>query len=402
MPQLMNQTDLQSDLNIVSLRNLIHTQGDKLFSRLTKHRKESFPPAATKSFRKFGPAETAILLGVTESYLRKIAAALDNVVPEGQTKRTYSLGDIQALRQELAAKSRTPEKYLPNRTGNEQLQIIAVVNFKGGSAKTTTAANLAQYLALHGYRTLAIDLDPQASLTTMFGIPPETDVGSGQSIYGAIRYDGEPRPLAEIVRKTYIPGLDLVPAALELMEYEHETPRALMAGALPFDKIAEAIAPIEQQYDVAIIDCPPQLGYLTMSALVAATSILITVHPEMLDVMSMSQFLIMLSDLLDVIATAVDIERPYDWLRYLLTRFEPSDGPQTQMAAFLRSVFGGYVLTHPTLKSTAISDAGLTSQTIYEVERQQFTRGTYDRAIETVNSVNAEIEQAIRAAWRRT
>jgi chromosome partitioning protein len=71
------------------------------------------------------------------------------------------------------------------------------------------------------------------------------------------------------------------------------------------------------------------------------------------------------------------------------------------MAAFLRSVFGSYVLTNPTLKSTAISDAGLTSQTIYEIERQQFSRGTYDRAVETVNAVNAEIEQLIHAAWGR-
>jgi chromosome partitioning protein len=54
------------------------------------------------------------------------------------------------------------------------------------------------------------------------------------------------------------------------------------------------------------------------------------------------------------------------------------------------------------LKSTAISDAGITKQTLYEVERQQFTRSTYDRAIESLDSVNGEIESLIRAAWRRT
>ena len=92
----------------------------------------------------------------------------------------------------------------------------------------------------------------------------------------------------------------------------------------------------------------------------------------------------------------------FDWHRYLITRFEPTDGPQHQMALFLRAMFGGYVLNNPTLKSTAISDAGLTSQTIYEVERSQFTRSTYDRAIESVNAVNEEIAGLIRTAWGRT
>ena len=77
----------------------------------------------------------------------------------------------------MAARSRNPNKFLPRRREGEQLQCISVVNFKGGSAKTTTAANLTQFLALSGYRTLAIDLDPQASLTTLFGVAPEVSVG---------------------------------------------------------------------------------------------------------------------------------------------------------------------------------------------------------------------------------
>ncbi len=63
------------------------------------------------------------------------------------------------------------------------------INFKGGSGKTTTAAHLAQYLALRGYRVLAIDLDPQASLSALFGHQPEFDVGENETLYGAIRYD---------------------------------------------------------------------------------------------------------------------------------------------------------------------------------------------------------------------
>ena len=123
-------------------------------------------------------------------------------------------------------------------------------------------------------------------------------------------------------------------------------------------------------------------------------------HPQMLDIMSMCQFLIMTSDLLSVVAKAGG-NMDYDWMRYLVTRYEPSDGPQTQMVGFMRSLFGERMLTNAMLKSTAISDAGITKQTLYEVSRDQFTRATYDRAIEALESVNGEIESLIRAAWGR-
>jgi len=106
----------------------------------------------------------------------------------------------------------------------------------------------------------------------------------------------------------------------------------------------------------------------------------------------------MTSELLAVVAKAGG-NMQYDWMRYLVTRHEPTDGPQTQMVAFMRSLFGDRVLTNAMLKSTAISDASITKQTLYEVSREQFTRATYDRAVESLNQVNAEIESLIEKAW---
>jgi chromosome partitioning protein len=120
----------------------------------------------------------------------------------------------------------------------------------------------------------------------------------------------------------------------------------------------------------------------------------------MMDVMSMSQFLRMTADLLGVVSGAGGSTN-YDWMGYLVTRFEPGDGPQNQMVGFMRSMFGTRVLNNPMLKSTAISDAGLTKQTLYEIERSQFTKGTYDRALESLTAVNSEIEDLIRKAWGR-
>jgi chromosome partitioning protein len=400
---MQTSTSLQAQ-NLGDLRSLISADAAELSKRLRAQQLRDFPPAAEKTLRRFSPGEAARLIGIHEGYLRQLVSEGKGPPAPPNGRRTYSIQDIDLLRTELDAAGRGTRRYVPRRRNGEHLQVISVMNFKGGSGKTTTSAHLAQYLAFRGYRVLAIDLDPQASLSALFGHQPELDVGENETIYGAIRYDESRRQMSEIVRGTYIPNLHVVPGQLELMEFEHETPKALMTRAsgdsLFFARIGQALAEVMEAYDVVVIDCPPQLGFLTLSALCAATAVLITVHPQMLDVMSMSQFLNMTGSLLNVIAGAGGTTQ-YDWMRYLVTRYEPSDGPQTTMVGLMRSIFGSRVLTHPMVKSTAIADAGLTKQTLYEVERQQFTRGTYDRAIEALDLVNGEIEGLIKHLWGR-
>ena len=394
----MSRAETHEDLNAV-----IRQHSELLAAQLHSQRESLFPPNASKSMRKFTSGEAAALLGVNDSYLRKLHLDGKGPSPEKSSgnRRLYSVEDIQELRVLLEKTARKSGDYLPGRRAGDHLQVIGVMNFKGGSGKTTSSAHLAQRLALKGYRVLAIDLDPQASFTALHGVQPEFDLLDGGTLYDAIRYD-DPVPIAEIIRSTYIPNLDLVPGNLELMEFEHETPRALARGnaGLFFFRVKEALAQVDDQYDVVVIDCPPQLGFLTMSALSAATGVLVTIHPEMLDVMSMSQFLRMTADLMDVIADS-GADMSHDWMRYLLTRYEPTDAPQNRIVAFLRTMYGDKVLNAPMLKSTAISDAGLTKQTLYEVERSAFTRTTYDRAIESLNAVNDEISQLIQRTWGR-
>jgi len=392
------------------LRDAIQRDASNLAGHLRQHQLNSFPPNSRKIMRRFPSAETAKLLGIAEGYLRQIIAEErvvlpDNVVLTGG-RRMFSVEDIVLLRDFLTSQARS-RVYSPIRRAGEHTQIIGIMNFKGGSGKTTTTAHLAQYLCLRGYRVLALDLDPQASLTSLMGIQPEIEVGENETLYGVIG-GNEIHSARKVIRKTFLPNLDIVPANLELMEFEHYAPQVLMqgSGSPLFARVSQALAPVLDDYDVVVVDCPPQLGFLTLSALTAATSLLITVHPQMLDVLSMSQFLRMVSDLLQVVGQQQDKifgqpQNDYDWLSYLMTRYEPSDGPQTQMQGFMRAIFGGRVLTHPMLKSTAVSDAGLTSQTLYEVERQQFSRGTYDRAIDSMDMVNREIEEKILTTWGR-
>ena len=167
-----------------------------------------------------------------------------------------------------------------------------------------------------------------------------------------------------------------------------------------FTRISMALREVDDRYDIVVIDCPPQLGYLTLTALTASTSVLITVHPQMLDIMSMSQFLLMLGGILQSIKSAGAVVR-LKWFRYLVTRYEPTDGPQAQMVGFMQAMFNKQMLQNQMVKSTAISDAGITKQTLYEVERSQFTRSTYDRAMECLNGVNRELTALVHKAWGR-
>ncbi|KAB2724334.1 plasmid partitioning protein RepA [Brucella intermedia] len=383
------------------LPTLLSADSLELSRQLQLHQQKIFPPTSQKTIRQFSPSEAAAYIGIGEGYLRQVASDGHGPEPMANGRRMYTPDDMDRIRRSLDEKNGAP-KYVPTRRANEKLQVLAVMNFKGGSAKTTTSAHLAQFLALRGYRVLAIDLDPQASLSALFGHQPELDVGESETLYGAIRYEA-PRNITQIVRATYTPNLHVIPGNLELMEFEHETPKAITTGraeSMFFARIGEVIADIESLYDVVVIDCPPQLGFLTMSALCAATGVLITVHPQMLDVMSMSQFLAMTSELMAVVERAGG-RTSYDWMRYLVTRYEPNDGPQSQMTGFMRAIFGNRMLQNAMLKSTAISDAGVTKQTLYEVERSQFIRGTYDRAMDSLNAVNGEIESLLKATWGR-
>lgn len=388
---------------VKSIAASISANAARLSDALNHHMRNSFQPESRKTLRKFHPAEVSELTGISMSNLRTRHQEGDfpDVETDSRGRRLYSAEEIDQIRQVMARTGRNGEAYLPGRRDGDSLQIISIVNFKGGSSKTTSAIHLAQRYALRGYRVLAVDMDPQASLTTMFGYRPEIEFAESGTVYDALKYE-DPVPLSQVARKTYFHNLDLAPAGLLLSEYETETAYALQHKVDPpfTQRLAIALDEIEANYDLVIIDCPPQLGFTTMTALLASTGLLITVVPSMLDVASMAQFLEMAGE---TVRTLEEATGPIDWsfLKYLVARFEPTDVPQSQMAGFLRSILLDQVLNTPMLKSTAISDAGMTQQTIYELETSQVVKKTLDRILESVNGVADEFEKTIQQAWGR-
>ena len=379
-----------------------------LSNQMQALRERMYPPHAEKALRHFMTHEVSKLTSIPESTLKTMSIEGKGPIPARleNNHRAYTLAQINELRR-LFAEQKPSEalRFLPHRRSGEHLQIVAIANFKGGSAKTTTSLHLAHYLGLHGYRVLAIDLDPQASLSAMFGAQPEMDVGDNETIYAVLRHDDRRRPIHEVIRKTYFAGVDLIPGNIEVMEYEHEIPRVLAQrstkGGLFFERLRLAIAEADADYDVVILDTPPSLGFLTLGAIYAATGMVVTVHPAMLDVASMSQFLLMMSDLIGVIQEAGATLRQ-DFFQYLITRHDPNDQPQAQIVSMLRLLFSEEVLMPTAIESTAIEAAGLAKRSLYELEPGEIGRYTFRRARESVDAVNEGIRGLIIESWGRT
>lgn len=372
----------------------------RLNMAIKEHLLAAYAPDSNKQLRLFPATEVCDLLDISHQYLRK-ATTEGKVLDASEIRggrRYYSGDEIIKLRSDLDSHAKKNGRYVPCRRGTEHLQRIQIMNFKGGSSKSTTCIHLAHYLALKGYRVLAIDLDPQASLTSMCGLQTELDQDI-ETVFDAISYDN-PIPMAEVVRQTYFPNLAIAPGGLMLSEFETEAAKQNSLDAPFFMRLHDAIMSVEDDYDVVIIDSPPSLGFITMSGMAAATSVVVPLTPSMLDVASTAQFLQMASSYMQVIQD-IGAKLSYDDFKLLITRDEPTDNPSQTIVSFLRALFQERVMLATSLKSTAIADAVMLQQSIYELNRSDITRSTYDRAKASMDAVGREVEKMITASWGR-
>jgi chromosome partitioning protein len=221
--------------------------------------------------------------------------------------------------------------------------VLVVANQKGGVGKTTTAINLGTALAAVGETVLVIDLDPQGNASTGLGIPRhERRTTSYDVLVGT--------PLAEAIVPTRIPGLDIVPATVDLTGAELELVTELRRNFRLRDAV-EAFAAVNSRYSYVLIDCPPALGLLTVNAMAAAHAVVVPLQCEFFALEGLSQLLKTIERVRASFNPDLEIQG------VVLTMFDRRNNLSDQVASDVRAHLGDKVYQTVIPRNVRISEA---------------------------------------------
>lgn len=375
---------------------------------LKKIREITLDPNDRKTLRYFYTNEVCKLLDTNRNVLHRLVdtGRIPKGAKDSRNWRYWTLQEVRQIAEHL-------EK-VPHRPEDEPLSVIAVSNFKGGAAKTTTSVNLAQHLARSGLNVVLIDLDPQGSATSLMGFlpnqPPEVEgdpddlIVNGEDTVWPYML-GESDSILPNVRETYWPGLRMIPASLELHNVEMQLPmrRAKDPGFAFWAVLQQGLKDLKPTTDVVVLDCPPSLGFMTMNALWAATGVIIPIPPEVLDLSSAYCFFDMAGDVLDRLNSEemqkLDgrvVAKNYDFVRILVTRYGSQQSDE-DITHILKSTFGEYIFENYVLRTAIIS--GAQNQTPLEIGQYDGSTKTYKRAMANQEAVNGEIQDLICSTW---
>jgi chromosome partitioning protein len=371
-----------------SVMSLFQNAGNEMLVRI---RDIVTNPYKKKTPRTWGIVDAAKMIGVSTPTLRKIESEdniLGSIHRNESNRRTYTLERINQCRDLFKTRYK--------RGKNSKPIHIAITNFKGGCAKTTSVAHLAQKCALEGLRVLMIDLDPQGSASFVCGgLIPDLELEYEDTICNALMED--PEDIKNVIRKTHFDGLDIIPANLALQDAELGLPNSEINNVSTLGSAAyrlkNCLSLISHNYDVIIFDCGPNLGILTINAITAANSIMIPIPPNMFDYASF----VMLTGTLKTLFESLKIKH-FDFFRILLSKHSGSS-EAVNVENMLRKQFGGYVLSNHMCETIEIARATNDLSTVYEITKPRGSRDAFRRAIDHLDGVNNEMINHFKTIW---
>lgn len=356
-------------------------------------RSNMLAPEARKKPVTFNSAELAELCGIEKSQIAYTAKKRN--LPPGTkdgARLEWTLVEARQWVRDLKADGLRNPKIAAG-------VVITVANFKGGSTKTSTAAALAQGLSLRGHRVLVIDTDPQGSLTTLFGVLPDTEVDDDQTILPLCM--GTTDSIMSAIQPTYWDGIDLVAAAPLLFNADFILPsRQIKQKDFEFWRVLDnGLDPAREIYDVLVIDTPPSLSYTTINALVAAQGILMPLPPNTLDFASSAQFWSLLTEVCGGLYKSRGNDKSFHFVDIVLSRVDRSEIVSQAVRQWIMNAYQGMVIPIELPKTSIAATASAEFGTVYDMNRSSAQAKTIKRARDANEQLVDYVEMQIAGVW---